>query len=150
MRVGDDLGLDGLDVAGVGRRRGGLLRLDARVEEAAAVGELQHRVAAGTAAVPGGSRVQCERQACARRRLRRRRDDGTEGGSPQVVVVVVVLLLLPGAVAAAAACADSEVVGDLLHGSGRISSEVVAQRSSSPPTVSASSCAKGVAWMEMR
>src|SRR5688572_12001569 len=50
VRVGDDLGLDGIDVAGVGRRRRGLLRLDARVEEAAAVGELQHRVATGAAA----------------------------------------------------------------------------------------------------
>ena len=130
MRVGDDLGLDGLDVAGVGRRRRGLLRLDARVEEAAAVGKLQHRVAVAGAAVYGGSRVQGERQP----RARRRRDDGAEGGSPRVVVVVVVLAV---AVAVSAACANSKVVGDLLHGSGRISSEVVVQRWSSPPTVSA-------------
>ena len=121
MRVGHDLGLDGLDVAGVGRRRRGLLRFDARVEEAAAVGKLQHRVAVAGAAVYGGSRVQGERQPRARRLRRRRRDDGAEGGSPQVVVMVVVL--------AVAACANSEVlVGDLLHGSGRISSEVVVQR----------------------
>jgi hypothetical protein len=62
---------------------------------------------------------------------------------------VVVMVVLAVAVAVAvAACANSKVVGDLLHGSGRISSEVVVQRSSSPPTVPASSCAsaKGGAW----
>lgn len=123
--MGDDLGLDGLDVAGVRRRGGGgLLRLDARVEEAAStVGQLQDRVAATTvgAAVPGGRRrVQGERQAGARRR----REDGAEGGAPRVVVVLL----------AVAAGADSKVVRDLLHASGRISRDVLVQRSSSPPT----------------
>jgi hypothetical protein len=75
--MGDDLGLDGLHIAGIRRRRGGLLRLDARVEEATAVGELQHRVAA--AVVPRGRRrVQGERQA----RARRLRDNGAEGRAP--------------------------------------------------------------------
>jgi hypothetical protein len=80
--VRDDLGLDGLNIAGVGRRGGRLLRLDAGIEEAAAaVGQLQHRVAAATvgAAVPGRRRrVQAERQARAQRRL----EDGAEGGTP--------------------------------------------------------------------
>lgn len=146
MRVRDDLGLDGLEVACVGRRRRGLalrLDVDARVEEAAAVGKLQHRVAASAAVPSGRHRVQGERQACARRLLRRRRNDGAEGGCPRVVVAVAV---------AVAACANSKVVGDLLHRSGRISSEVVVQRSSSPPTVPASSCAsaKGAPEGEMK
>lgn len=121
--VGDNLGLDGLNVAGVRRRRGrGLLRLDARVEEAASVGQLQHRITATTvgAAVPGGRRrVQGERQA----RARRRREDGAEGGAPWVVVLLAV-----------AAGADSKVVGDLFHASGRISRDVLVQRSSSAHT----------------
>lgn len=54
---------------------------------------------------------------------------------------------------AVAACANSKVLGDLLHGSGRTSSEVVVQRSSSPPTVPvSSSCAsaKGAPGDEMK
>ena len=75
--VGDDLGLDGLDVGGVGRRRGLFGRLGACLQEAA-VGQLQHRVAAAVVST-GRRRVQGERavrQIAARRR--RGCDDGAE------------------------------------------------------------------------
>lgn len=98
--MGDDLGLDGFNIGGVG-----LLGLGARVQEAA-VGQLQHGVA-----VAGRRRVQGER---AGRQialmllllLRRGRDDGAERGRRPWEVAV-----------AMAAGAKPEVVrGDVLHG----------------------------------
>jgi hypothetical protein len=76
----------------------------ARVEEAAAVGKLQHRVAASAAVPSGRHRVQGERQACARRLWWQRRYDGAKGGCPRVVVAVLVVAM------AMAACANPKAM----------------------------------------
>lgn len=115
MRVGDDLGLDGLDVGGVGRGRRLLGRLGARLQEAA-VGQLQHRVATAAAAAvasTGRRRVQGER---AVRQIARgllllllwgRRDDGAERRRAPWELAVVL---------AVGGGSQPEVVADLLHG----------------------------------
>lgn len=115
--VGDDLGLDGLDVGGVGRRRRLLGRLGARLQEAA-VGQLQHRVATpGAAAVASTGRRRVQGERAVRQiaggllllllLLWGRRDDGAERRRAPWELAVV--LSVGGG-------SQPEVVADLLHG----------------------------------